>query len=173
MNQFPPSSRVFHLDRFEYSRRYSRVKVHHRYQRHRWQIFLSFSLALLIPAANLPPVSTIPANRQTLSYEYLREFSKKFETALMVQSEAWGKLVQEKNQKQKISWHCPFKHLTILFLFPSKTFLPLLETTPQKQKEQRQKQIDVSFSWCLFPSCTFKFFAIFSYFLHLSSLSAC
>jgi hypothetical protein len=28
---------------------------------HRWQIFSPFSLALLIPAANLPPVSTIPA----------------------------------------------------------------------------------------------------------------
>jgi hypothetical protein len=31
---------------YENSRRYSRVKVHHRYQRHRWQIF--------------PPVSTAP-----------------------------------------------------------------------------------------------------------------
>ncbi len=35
--------------------------MHHRYQRHRWQIFPPFSLALLIPVANLPPVSTIPA----------------------------------------------------------------------------------------------------------------
>ncbi len=24
-------------------------------------------------------------------------------------SEAGGKLIDEKNQKQKISWHCPFK----------------------------------------------------------------
>ncbi len=24
-------------------------------------------------------------------------------------SGAWGKLIHEKNQKQKISWHCPFK----------------------------------------------------------------
>jgi hypothetical protein len=39
----------------------------------------------------------------TLSCEYLREFSKKFETALMVYSGAWGKLIQEKNQKSKIS----------------------------------------------------------------------
>ncbi len=44
----------------------------------------------------------------TLSYEYLREFSKKFETALMVYWGAWGKLIHQKNQKQKISWHCPF-----------------------------------------------------------------
>ncbi len=76
MNQFTPHPRVFCLDRlkfFENSRRYSRVKVRHRYQRHRWQIchryqrqwrqiFTPFSLALLIPVANLPPVSTIPAS---------------------------------------------------------------------------------------------------------------
>ncbi len=35
--------------------------MHYRYQRHRWQIFPPFSLALLIPVANLPPVSTIQA----------------------------------------------------------------------------------------------------------------
>jgi hypothetical protein len=44
-----------------------------------------------------------------LSCEYLREFSKKFETALLVNSGAWGKLIHEKKQKSKISWHCPFK----------------------------------------------------------------
>ncbi len=41
MNQFPPSLRVSHYDRFKFfenSRRYSQVKVCHRYQRHRWQI---------------------------------------------------------------------------------------------------------------------------------------
>ncbi len=65
---------------FKNSRRYSQVKVHHRYQRHRWQIcyrcqwhrrqncnrcqrhprqtFPPVSLVLLIPVANLPPVST-------------------------------------------------------------------------------------------------------------------
>jgi hypothetical protein len=36
-----------------------------------------------------------------------------------------------------------------------------LETSPQKQKEQRQKQLDVSFFWCLFPSCTFWIFCNF------------
>jgi hypothetical protein len=45
---------------------------------------------------HLPPVST-------LSREYLREFSKKFEMAVMVYSDAWGKLIHEKNQKSKIS----------------------------------------------------------------------
>ncbi len=45
----------------------------------------------------------------TLSCEYLREFSKKFQTALMVYSGAWRKLNHEKTRSRKISWHCPFK----------------------------------------------------------------
>ncbi len=55
----------------ENSRRYSQLKVDHRYQRHRWkichryqrhrrQILPPVSLVLLIPVANLPPVSTTP-----------------------------------------------------------------------------------------------------------------
>ncbi len=169
---------------FENSRRYSRHKVHHRCQRHRWQIekifkqknfnnffwvplgsrvniHINFFLQVhfkvsaawycshylppvslipvaichrcqqhkgnwwqnlppvsLIPVANLPPVSLIPAaichrchwhRWWTLTCEYLREFSKKFETVLMGYSGAGGKLIHKKNQKQKISWYCPFK----------------------------------------------------------------
>ncbi len=37
---------------FENSRRYSQVKVHHRYQRHRWQILPPVPLVLLTPVAN-------------------------------------------------------------------------------------------------------------------------
>jgi hypothetical protein len=36
-----------------------------------------------------------------LSCEYLRKFLKKFETAQMVYSGAWGKLNHDKNQEQK------------------------------------------------------------------------
>ncbi len=53
----------------------------------------------------------------TLTSKYLREFSKKIETVLTGYSGAWGKLIHEKNQKQKISWHCPFKwriHFVVL-----------------------------------------------------------
>ncbi len=39
----------------------------------------------------------------SLSCEYPWEFSKNFETALIVYSGAWGKLIHEKNQKSKIS----------------------------------------------------------------------
>ncbi len=49
----------------------------------------------------------------TLTCDYLREFSKKFETVLMQYSGAGGKLIHQKNQKQKISWHCPFKPCTL------------------------------------------------------------
>ncbi len=45
----------------------------------------------------------------TCEYGYLREFSKKFETVLLEYFGAGGKLIHEKIQKQKISWHCPFK----------------------------------------------------------------
>jgi hypothetical protein len=31
---------------------------------------------------------------------------------LMLLSGAWGKVIHEKNLKQKISWHCPFKRLS-------------------------------------------------------------
>ncbi len=47
----------------------------------------------------------------TLSCEYLREFSKKFEMVPLDYSGAGGKLIDVKNQKQKISWHCPFTSL--------------------------------------------------------------
>jgi hypothetical protein len=39
----------------------------------------------------------------TLTCEYLRKFLKKFEMILMLLSGAWGKMIHEKNLKQKIS----------------------------------------------------------------------
>ncbi len=47
----------------------------------------------------------------TLTYDYLREFWKKIETVVMQYSGAGGKLIHQKNQKQKISWHCPFNEV--------------------------------------------------------------
>jgi hypothetical protein len=62
MNQFPPSPE-YHIRTVsnfsENLRRYSQVKVHHRYQRHWRQILPPVLLVLLIPVANLPPVSMI------------------------------------------------------------------------------------------------------------------
>jgi hypothetical protein len=48
----------------------------------------------------MPPVSMTPV--VYLSCEYLHEFSKKFETPLLVLVGAWGKMIHEKNLKLKI-----------------------------------------------------------------------
>jgi hypothetical protein len=48
------------------------------------------------------------ARHQWKNCEYLLEFSKKFEMPLQLYSGAWGKVIHEKNLKQKISWQCPF-----------------------------------------------------------------
>jgi hypothetical protein len=34
----------------------------------------------------------------------------------MVYSGAWGKLINEKNLKSKISWHCPFKYRKLVII---------------------------------------------------------
>ncbi len=103
---------------FENSRRYSQLKVDHRCCWHRWQMRKIFNQKNFNNFVGTPldsRVNTYICHRcrlyrwSTLSCEYLRKFSKKFETALMVYSGAWGKLIHEKNQRQKISWHCPFK----------------------------------------------------------------
>jgi hypothetical protein len=58
-----------------------------------------------LTGGKFPPVSTTTAANLppwfTLSYEYLREFSKKFDAALMKYSGVWGKLIHEKNLKSK------------------------------------------------------------------------
>jgi hypothetical protein len=45
----------------------------------------------------------------TFTLEYFRECSKKIEMTLTLFSGAWGKMIHEKNLKQKISWLCLFK----------------------------------------------------------------
>jgi hypothetical protein len=55
----------------------------------------NFPLASSTPVANLPSVS--------LTFEYLRKFSKIFKMTLVLFSGAWGKIIHEKNLKQKIS----------------------------------------------------------------------
>jgi hypothetical protein len=50
----------------------------------------------------------------SLSCEYLREFSKKFVMTLVLFSGARGKMIHEKNLKQKISWHCSFKNSQVI-----------------------------------------------------------
>jgi hypothetical protein len=63
-----------------------------------------------------------------LSCEYLREFSKKFEMALLVYSGAWGKLIHEKNRSRKSHGTVPLNvSLLLSSLIPGKSkkyFLP-------------------------------------------------
>ncbi len=43
-----------------------------------------------------------------MTFEYLREFAKKFEMILMLLSRTCGMMIQEKKPEAKISLHCPF-----------------------------------------------------------------
>ncbi len=63
----------------------------------------------LKPVNSLSPVSLTPViNIHSRISEYLREFSKKFESVLMGYSGARGKLIHAKTLKQKISCQTPF-----------------------------------------------------------------
>jgi hypothetical protein len=66
---------------------------------------------------HLPPVWLTPVANLELRIS-LRIFEK-LETILMEYSGAGGKLIHEKNQKQKISWHCPFKPKRVTNIWPS------------------------------------------------------
>jgi hypothetical protein len=56
-------------------------------------------------------------------------------------------------------------------LLPISFKIQLLETSPQKQKEKRKKQQDVSFSDVFSFSVHFEFCAIFSYCLHFAKFA--
>ncbi len=71
--------------------------------------------------ANLPPVSTtlgklvakfalgvVDTGGKPWFANISASFRKNLKTVIMGYSGAGGKLIHEKNQKQKISWHCPF-----------------------------------------------------------------
>jgi hypothetical protein len=50
----------------------------------------------------MTPESLIPVVRLDLRIQYHRKFSKKIEITLNLFSGAWGKMIHEKNLKQKI-----------------------------------------------------------------------
>jgi hypothetical protein len=56
--------------------------IFHRCQRHRRQILPPVLLVLLIPVANLPPVSTIPAANFATSFTSVVDTSAKFATGV-------------------------------------------------------------------------------------------
>jgi hypothetical protein len=56
-----------------------------------------------------------------LIIEYLREYEFIFKTALAHESGDPGVLFAEKNRGSKISWDCPFKLTTCLFMLKINT----------------------------------------------------
>ncbi len=89
MNQFTPLEYFIRtvLNFFKNLPRYSHVKVHHRYQWHRWQhrcqwhwrqIFPLVSLVLLVPVANLLLVSTTSVANNVNNYQTADNFKKQF-----------------------------------------------------------------------------------------------
>ncbi len=50
----------------------------------------------------------------------------------MVYSGAWGKLIHEKNQKSKISWHCPFNKNNRKVVFVSFDYFMETWKTPRR-----------------------------------------
>jgi hypothetical protein len=70
-----------------------------------------FATGVVDTGGNFAAGSLIPV--VNLDLRISTRISRKFETVLMVYSGAWGKLIHEKNQKQKISSHYPFKSGTV------------------------------------------------------------
>ncbi len=87
----------------------------------------------------------------TLSHEYLREFSKKFEMAVIVYSDAWGKLIHEKNQQSKISWHCPFKCIVNSEMYMNNTIFYFLQLV-KKYKYLTASKLSAGIRWCCLPA---------------------
>ncbi len=73
----------------------------------RFFIWLSFPQATEYP---IRAVSNIFKNsrRNLQIFQIFLRILKNFEMILMLFSGAWGKMIHEKNLKQKSLWHCPF-----------------------------------------------------------------
>jgi hypothetical protein len=67
------------------------------------ELLAKFAAGVVDTGGNLPPVANFRHRWCALTCENLREFLKKFEMILMLISGAWGKVIHEKNLKQKIS----------------------------------------------------------------------
>ena len=71
----------------------------------------------LIPVANLPLVSLLPVvHLDSRISPRIFEKIRNGLNGIIWGGGGGGKLIQEKNQKQKILWHCPFNKITTIFL---------------------------------------------------------
>ncbi len=94
------------------------VKVQHQYQRHRWQICRWCQRHQRKEAAGIY-VTNGKFDNDTGGAPWAAnisaDFRKNSKQPFIVYSGAWGKLSHEKNQKSKISLHCPFKWSVHIF----------------------------------------------------------
>jgi hypothetical protein len=74
MNQFPPSPRVFHLDRFEFFRKFAEIFASQGAPPVSMTPVANLPLVSTTPAAKLPPVST--GTGTASQDEYFSEVSK-------------------------------------------------------------------------------------------------
>ncbi len=86
-----------------------RRKICHLCQHHERNWWQNLPPVSFIPVANLPPVSLTPVVHLDL-WISPRIFQKVWNDPNVI-FRAWGKVIHEKNLKQKISWHCPFKEI--------------------------------------------------------------
>jgi hypothetical protein len=127
MNQFPPSPRVYHLDRFKFFRKFS-------------EIFESQGAPPVstTPVANLPPVSATPVANFSSIFASVVDTGGKFATGV---NDFGGKF--KVNLKAKIciyvnssTLRCPNKIIKI-FLLEGFFHLPLVSLTPVANLELR------------------------------------
>ncbi len=136
MNQFPPAAEYpirTISNFFENTRRYAQVKVHHQYQRHRWQILPPVSLVLLTLAASC---HRFQQHRQKICHRCQRQ-------RWQIMGTISGCRHLKVNLKAKIyicvnstTQRCPNKIIKI-FLIEGFFHLPPVSMTPVVQLEQR------------------------------------
>jgi hypothetical protein len=117
INQFPPSPTVSSRtvsNFFENSRRYSHLKVDHRCRWHRWQmkkIFnqkIFYNFVWIVELTYIYIFAFVDTGGQPWAGNISANFRKNSKRPCYTQG-LGGNWFMKKNQKQKISWHCPFK----------------------------------------------------------------
>ncbi len=79
----------------------------------------------------------------------------------MVYSGAWGNLIHEKNQKQKISWHCPFNLMPCRYEILEQKYWPILFVNFSKS----DMNIGLGISLCTISIYTIKIWTVHTRFL--------
>ncbi len=103
MNHLPPKPPKNDVSVISNFFKNSQVKVHHCYQRHRWQIMGTIPDCWHLKVNFKRKQICLYVNSTTQRCEHFREFSKKIETVhtFTLHSGAWGKLILKKTWSRK------------------------------------------------------------------------